>query len=137
MDPGLGVMAITVELKEGIKEGGRAVGWVVAEVVRASGCARYRHCPSSWSHRHRRIGGASSQAERHVGVERRRGGGPSRWSAAPPGGGLTVAGWRAAEWSATGWMEQERLLASVSILGVLVIGRPDGEEVEADPTVRG
>jgi hypothetical protein len=32
-------------------------------------------------------------------------------------------------------MEQERLSASVSILGVLVIGRPDGEEVEAEPTV--
>jgi hypothetical protein len=66
-------------------------------------------------------------------VERRAAG----WSAAPLGGGLATAGWRAAEWSATGWMEQERLLASVSILGVLVIGRPDGEEVEADPAVRG
>jgi hypothetical protein len=48
------------------------------------------------------------------------------WSAALLGGGRAAAGWRAAEWSAVGWMEQERLSASVSILGVLVIGRPDG-----------
>jgi uncharacterized protein (DUF2344 family) len=32
-------------------------------------------------------------------------------------------------------MEQEHLSASVSILGVLVIGRSDGEEVEAELTV--
>jgi hypothetical protein len=57
------------------------------------------------------------------------------WSAALLGGGRATAGWRAAEWSAVGWMEQERLSASVLILGVLVIGRPNGEEVEADPTV--
>jgi hypothetical protein len=33
-------------------------------------------------------------------------------------------------------MEQERLLAPISILGVLVISRSDGEEVEADPAVK-
>jgi hypothetical protein len=72
-------------------------------------------------------------------VERR-----ARWSAAPLGGGCTAVGWRAAEWSVAEWMEQEHLSASVSILGVLVIGRPGDEEVEvdlaveveADPTVR-
>jgi hypothetical protein len=36
-DPSLGVVAIAVELKEGIEEGGHAAGWVVAEVVRAAG----------------------------------------------------------------------------------------------------
>jgi hypothetical protein len=59
------------------------------------------------------------------------GGGLPRWSAAPPGGGHT-----ATRWSATEWMEQECLSASVSILGVLVIGQPGGEEVEADPAMR-
>jgi hypothetical protein len=36
-DPSLGVVAIAVEPKEGVEEGGRAAGWVVAEVVRAAG----------------------------------------------------------------------------------------------------
>jgi hypothetical protein len=65
-------------------------------------------------------------------VERRAAG----WSAAPLGGGRTAVGWRAAEWSIARWMEQERLLAPISILGVLVISRSDGEEVEADPAVK-
>jgi hypothetical protein len=43
---------------------------------------------------------------------------------------------RAAGWSATEWMEQECLSASVSILGVLVIGQPGSEGVEADPAMR-
>jgi hypothetical protein len=72
----LKVVAITIEPKEGIEEGGRAAGWVVAEVVRAAGCTRSRPCTSPWSRRHRRIGGALCRA--CDGVERRRGGAPRR-----------------------------------------------------------
>jgi hypothetical protein len=119
-------VAITVEPKEGVEEGGRATAWVIAKVVCAAGCARSISYPSPWSHRHHRIGGASSRVERSATeVERRAAG----WSAALLGGGRAATEWRAA-----GWMEQERLSVSVSILGVLVISQP-GDEVEADPTV--
>jgi hypothetical protein len=37
LDPSLRVVAIAVEPKEGVEEGGRATGWVIAEVVRATG----------------------------------------------------------------------------------------------------
>jgi hypothetical protein len=37
LDPGLGVVAIAVEPKKAIEEGGRATGWVVVEVVRTAG----------------------------------------------------------------------------------------------------
>jgi hypothetical protein len=117
--------AITVEPKEGIEEGGHTARWVIAEVVCVTGCSRSRPYPSPWSHRRHRIGGAPSRAEHRTGVwhratevEHRAAG----WSAAPLGGGHAAIGWRAAEWSSVGWMEQECLSASVSILGVLVIG---------------
>jgi hypothetical protein len=82
------------------------------------------------------VGRCATEVERRAGwrsteVERRAAG----WSAAPVGGGRAAAGRRVTEWSAVGWMEQEHLSASVSILALLVIGRPDGEEVEADPVV--